>query len=552
MTEFIPLAQVRGDASLATARLRLEIRRPDAAPEQFDCATDVVILGSVPGCDVRLPASEVPPLLGVLTLTAQGLFWRKLAPACALLRNGQPFSHGPLANGDKLRAGTCEITVRFLEDGPHPEQVLQQKLRDLDEARRLFEEEKREWELDAEKQAEALAFRSRKLQEQETALARQEQQLAEAHKALAQREQDLQHMLSQLTTLQNEVAQKAQQIERAAQQLAEIRRRLHETYLRKRDHLLALCQTVEAAIAKARHFKRQHMSQDTSSASAERDQLADRSSHVLSHTAVSDPAAASGSSPNAHDLLSTPVTLLDLLKITAHERIFRGFDPKRNLQVLVRQPTGGPNASRTEEYVVAFRKTAAIVHPRLLRTLDVIQLPATVLVVQEWPEGLPLSDLPDQLMSVPVICHLTHQTLEALHALHTTGLAHGRLRPARLLLSADGTLKLCGWGEPWWLSPDAAFTPTAGPPDFDHLRRQDLVQTGQLLRHWLTRLSDERRDPRYPILWQIAERLLASDSHTSFASTADALREVEAIPSEAGDHNCLDSFVAALRPLLAA
>ena len=47
---------------------------------------------------------------------------------------------------------------------------------------------------------------------------------------------------------------------------------------------------------------------------------------------------------------------------------------------------------------------------------------------------------------------LLSQAAVGLQAVHRADLAHGRLTAGHLLLTADGTVKLCGVGEPAWLA----------------------------------------------------------------------------------------------------
>src|SRR5262249_9674952 len=72
-------------------------------------------------------------------------------------------------------------------------------------------------------------------------------------------------------------------------------------------------------------------------------------------------------------------------------------------------------------------------------------------VLQEWLTGLSSTDWP-ALAAVPgVWFRLLCQAALGLHTSHQAGLVHGHLRPGLFLLTGEGTLKLCGLGEPPWL-----------------------------------------------------------------------------------------------------
>jgi serine/threonine protein kinase len=47
---------------------------------------------------------------------------------------------------------------------------------------------------------------------------------------------------------------------------------------------------------------------------------------------------------------------------------------------------------------------------------------------------------------------LLRQTAQGIHAAHAAGLAHGHLQANRILLTADGVVKIAGFGEPHWLT----------------------------------------------------------------------------------------------------
>src|SRR5581483_8868971 len=70
-------ASARVDA--APAQLRLEVLRGSGRPIEFD-VTDAFLIGSVPGCDLRLPGTGLPPVICLIAPSADGILLRKLAP----------------------------------------------------------------------------------------------------------------------------------------------------------------------------------------------------------------------------------------------------------------------------------------------------------------------------------------------------------------------------------------------------------------------------------------------------------------------------------------
>jgi hypothetical protein len=118
------------------------------------------------------------------------------------------------------------------------------------------------------------------------------------------------------------------------------------------------------------------------------------------------------------------------------------------------------------------------------------------------------------------------QATLGLHHAHQAGLVHGRLDAYHLLLTGDGTVKICGLGEPAWL---ATLEVRAQDADEDASPRilkvgetaaDDLTALGQLASTWLalgargkgaktkappkpiqnilTRLQTEAKEQQYP------------------------------------------------------
>jgi serine/threonine protein kinase len=104
-----------------------------------------------------------------------------------------------------------------------------------------------------------------------------------------------------------------------------------------------------------------------------------------------------------------------------------------------------------EEFRAGFTVAAKVTHANLAAIWEVLDIQGRPAVLQEWLTGLPSSDWPS-LASVPSVWfRLLRQTAQGIHAAHAAGLAHGRLQANRILLTADGVVKIAGFGEPDWL-----------------------------------------------------------------------------------------------------
>ncbi|MEZ6141959.1 MAG: hypothetical protein R3B84_15415 [Zavarzinella sp.] len=87
---------------------RLEYRHGSSKPVVFDVDSEEFLIGSIPGCDLRLPGTGLPEQICILRATSQGLVLRKLAPHFLIKINEKPVNapQGLLINeNDELQIG---------------------------------------------------------------------------------------------------------------------------------------------------------------------------------------------------------------------------------------------------------------------------------------------------------------------------------------------------------------------------------------------------------------------------------------------------------------
>jgi eukaryotic-like serine/threonine-protein kinase len=94
------------------------------------------------------------------------------------------------------------------------------------------------------------------------------------------------------------------------------------------------------------------------------------------------------------------------------------------------------------------RAAAALDHPGLVRLDDVVVEDGLVYVAAELVDGLTLEELVARHGPLPVrrVAQLGLELLDALEAAHGAGLTHLDLRPATVLITADGHPRLAGVG----------------------------------------------------------------------------------------------------------
>jgi tetratricopeptide (TPR) repeat protein len=203
------------------------------------------------------------------------------------------------------------------------------------------------------------------------------------------------------------------------------------------------------------------------------------------------------------------------------------------------------------------QRASALNHPLIASVYDVFATADELLLVMEYIDGMTLRERMKRPITVPEFCTMALQCTEALSAAHDKGILHGDLKPANIMLTRQGEIKVCDFGlarqlptgdatgetstshaiggTPGYLAPEAVL----GQPIDE---RADLFSLGivfyQMLaaRHPLvgetvldtadrilhhTPEPLERINPHVPIkLARTVERMLAKDPDDRFANAA--------------------------------
>jgi uncharacterized phage infection (PIP) family protein YhgE len=222
-------------------------------------------------------------------------------------------------------------------------------------------------------------------------------------------------------------------------------------------------------------------------------------------------------------LVLGPLRVIDRLRMTAHESVYRVFDPRRGQEAILRHLAESEmeDAVHPDEFRQRFGQAALVRHPHLAETLEVLDIAGRPAVLLEAIIGLPGTDWP-ALAGVPGVWYrLIHQVALGLHAAHQAGLFHGHLQPAQLLLTSDGALKLAGWGEPPWLSPNPATDPAAADA------AGDLAALGQMAAAWAA-LPGRRKSKALPEpLQTILDRLTAAGAEARYTDAGALLQDLD-------------------------
>jgi hypothetical protein len=147
-------------------------------------------------------------------------------------------------------------------------------------------------------------------------------------------------------------------------------------------------------------------------------------------------------------------------------------------------------------------------------------------VLQEWLRGVPSTEWTALAAAPGVWFRLLGQAALALHTTHSAGLVHGHLQPESFVFTSEGILKLCGLGEPRWLStpPLEAGEPTPAG---------DLVALGKIAEGWAALATTGKKTKPFPdSLQTILQHLTTANEDDRFPSAAALLDELDRVSSE--------------------
>jgi chromosome segregation ATPase len=220
-----------------------------------------------------------------------------------------------------------------------------------------------------------------------------------------------------------------------------------------------------------------------------------------------------------------PLRVIDRIRVTPREAVYRVFDPRRGRDAVLRHLAADEmqDAVRPDEFRQRFAQAASIQHPHVATVLEVLDIGGRPAVEEELLIGLPATEWP-ALAGIPGVWYrLICQAALALQAAHDAGLTHGRIDSSVFMLTSAGVLKLCGLGEPPWLS---GLQVTGDGSDVAN----DLAGLGSCAAAWAA-LAGPRRGPKtkaYPqSLQAIVERLSHKDPAQRYTDVVSLLADLD-------------------------
>jgi putative peptidoglycan lipid II flippase len=138
-------------------------------------------------------------------------------------------------------------------------------------------------------------------------------------------------------------------------------------------------------------------------------------------------------------------TLTDLVEERNGCQVWRCVDSTLNREVaLWMVPAEDPDLVADLE--VATRTAATVTDRRVVGILDVFRTDEHLVVVTEWSSGEVLRDHLDQPLAPEEAARIAYEVAGAIESAHAAGIAHGRLRPANVLVGHDGEIRITGLG----------------------------------------------------------------------------------------------------------
>jgi len=238
--------------------VRVEVRNGSARPTTYDVPGEEFLIGSVPGCDLRLPGTNLPPVICLIARQTDGVRLRRLTPTLPVLVNGQPITHTTptnLTHGDCISIGAVDIQVAidliygdvprpiaFTNEPRPPEWNLKEK--ELQERERALEAQTRELEADR-----ILWYRRRDEIEQEVQQARQSATTYDRHgDDQAARDARLRFREDELNRRQAEIKRQEEDLGRLRDESVSERRSLGDRFTSQREDLTKTQESIRISL----------------------------------------------------------------------------------------------------------------------------------------------------------------------------------------------------------------------------------------------------------------------------------------------------------------
>ncbi|MGH9640268.1 MAG: hypothetical protein ACRD3Y_09420, partial [Bryobacteraceae bacterium] len=255
------------DSDSALATVRLEVRSGLGRATTYEVGDGGFLIGSVPGCDLRLPGSNLPPIICVIGRSAVTASLRRLAPVLPILVNGKAVAAAYLHDGDSLSIGPIEIVLNVqAAKGAatagtgasalgEREQKLKEQQEQLETDRVLWHRRRDEIETECRQRAEGLQQVVQRLQRQEQELTTARAALEERERAWKAEHEELGRRQHEIAALDEETRKHSEEGASVRRELGEIRQQLYQRYHERRERLIKQQQAIHKAARRLQQRK---------------------------------------------------------------------------------------------------------------------------------------------------------------------------------------------------------------------------------------------------------------------------------------------------------
>jgi len=162
--------------------------------------------------------------------------------------------------------------------------------------------------------------------------------------------------------------------------------------------------------------------------------------------------------------------ILEIIGTGAHGRVARAHDPLIGRLVAIKLfPKELATGEARHRFIQEARVVGQLSHPSIitLHDMGIDEATQTPYLVMEYLEGQPLDRILDKgSIPFPKACAWGGEVASALGVAHRKGVIHGDVKPANMLITNEGRVKLMDFGMARLASRDSAATPLAGTPAY--------------------------------------------------------------------------------------
>jgi serine/threonine-protein kinase len=162
--------------------------------------------------------------------------------------------------------------------------------------------------------------------------------------------------------------------------------------------------------------------------------------------------------------------ILEIIGTGAHGRVARAHDPLISRLVAIKLfPKELASGEARQRFIQEARVVGQLSHPSIitLHDMGIDEATQTPYLVMEFLEGQPLDRILERgSVPYPKACAWAAEVACALGVAHRKGVIHGDVKPANMLITDDGRVKLMDFGMARLASHDSKATPLVGTPAY--------------------------------------------------------------------------------------